>query len=116
MSVFERVGEFGTMMALGNRSRHVFALIMAENAIIGLVGAGLGAVLGIGLALAISAVGIPMPPPPNSDMAYIAHIRIVPTGVASAFLIGLVATAAAALLPGARVRSIPVVDALRQNI
>ena len=32
MSVFERVGEFGTMMALGNRSRRVFTLIIAENA------------------------------------------------------------------------------------
>ena len=30
MSVFERVGEFGTMMALGNRNRQVIQLIMAE--------------------------------------------------------------------------------------
>jgi putative ABC transport system permease protein len=116
MSVFERVGEFGTMMALGNRSARVFTLIIAENAIIGLIGATAGAILGIGLALAISAIGIPMPPPPNSDLGYTAHILVVPSVIASAFFIGLIATVAAALLPASRVRRIPVVDALRQSI
>ena len=116
MSVFERVGEFGTMMAVGNRSRRVFELIMAENAIIGLAGACLGVALGILLALLISAVGIDMPPPPNSDLSYVARIRVVPAVVAGAFAVGLVATVAAALIPAARVRRIPVVDALRQSI
>jgi putative ABC transport system permease protein len=116
MSVFERVGEFGTMMALGNRSSKVFALIIAENAIIGLTGATIGVVLGIGLALIISAIGIPMPPPPNADLSYIAHIRIMPSVVAGAFTVGLIATIIAAFLPAARVCRIPVVDALRENI
>jgi putative ABC transport system permease protein len=116
MTVFERVGEFGTMMALGNRSARVFQLIVAENAILGLIGAVAGVVLGIALALAISAVGIPMPPPPNSDMAYTGHILVVPSVVAGAFVVGLVATVAAALLPAARVHRIPVVDALRQSV
>lgn len=116
MSVFERVGEFGTMMALGNRSRRVFGLIMAENAIIGLTGAICGVLLGIILALIISAIGIPMPPPPNSDLTYTAHISIVPSVVAGAFAVGLIATTLAAIVPAMRVRHIPVVDALRQNI
>jgi putative ABC transport system permease protein len=116
MSVFERVGEFGTMMALGNRTRRVFQLIVIENVITGLAGATLGVLLGMLLALLISAIGIPMPPPPNSDMSYIAHIRVVPGVVAGAFAVGLVATIAASLIPAARVRRIPVVDALRQNI
>lgn len=116
MSVFERVGEFGTMMALGNRGTRVFALIIAENSIIGLAGAGIGVVLGVVLALVISAVGIDMPPPPNSDIPYTAHILIVPSVIAGAFLVGLIATVSAALLPAARVRRIPVVDALRQSV
>ena len=116
MSVFERVGEFGTMMALGNRGSRVFALIVAENAILGLAGAIGGILLGIILALAISAIGIPMPPPPNSDLGYTAHILIVPSVLAGAFFTGLIATLAAALLPARHVRGIPVVDALRQNV
>jgi putative ABC transport system permease protein len=116
MSVFERVGEFGTMMALGNRSRRIFGLIIAENSIIGLTGATAGVLLGILLALIISAIGIPMPPPPNSDLAYTARISIVPSVVIGAFAVGLIATILAAILPAMRVRHIPVVDALRQNI
>lgn len=116
MSIFERVGEFGTMMALGNRKRRVFSLIMAENTLIAVAGAGLGVILGMILALIISAIGIPMPPPPNADLSYIAHIRIVPSVIASAFLVGFIATIAAAILPAARVQRIPVVDALRENV
>ena len=46
MSIFERVGEFGTMMALGNRSSQVFRLIIVESILLGLVGASVG--LGLG--------------------------------------------------------------------
>lgn len=116
MSVFERVGEFGTMMALGNRSRRVIELIIMENAIVGLVGALSGVILGMLLALVISAIGIPMPPPPNADLTYVAHIRIVPTVVIGAFAVGLIATILAAFPPALRVRRIPIVDALRQSI
>lgn len=116
MSVFERVGEFGTMMALGNRGRRVFSLILAENAILGLAGAILGTLVGVTLALLLSSVGIPMPPPPNSDVGYTAHILVVPSVVAGAFVVGLFATTIAAILPAARVHRIPVVDALRQNV
>lgn len=116
MSIYERVGEFGTMMALGNRSGRVFTLILAENLIIGVLGATIGTLLGIVLATVISQVGIPMPPPPNSDLPYTARITLTPMVVTSAFAIGLFATVAAALLPALRIRRIPVVDALRQSI
>lgn len=116
MSVFERVGEFGTMMALGNRANRVFVLILAENTVIGAMGAATGVLLGVVLALAISAVGIPMPPPPNSDLGYTAHILVVPSVIAGAFVTGLAATVIAALLPAARVSRISVVDALRQSV
>lgn len=116
MSVFERVGEFGTMMALGNRNRRIFALILMENLIIGVTGSGLGVLAGVLLAWLISAIGIPMPPPPNADLGYVAQIQVVPSVLASAFTVGLVATVAAALLPARKVAHIPVIDALRQSI
>ncbi len=116
MSLFERIGEFGTMMALGNRRNHIAALVLAENLLIGLAGAAAGVVIGILLALLISAFGLPMPPPPNSNLSYVAHIRLVPGVIAGAFAVGLVATIAAALLPAVRIRRLPVVEALRQNV
>lgn len=115
-SVFERVAEFGTMMALGNRSRVVFRLILAENCLLGLAGAGLGVVLGVILALTISAIGIPMPPPPNSDLPYTGQIRLAPSVVAGAFVVGFLATVGAALMPTLKVRRLPIVDALRQAV
>lgn len=116
MSVFERVAEFGTMRALGNRSAMVFKLVLAESTLIGLAGATVGVLVAVALAMLISAIGIPMPPPPNSDMSYTAHIQIIPSVVLGGFAVGLVATVSAALLPAARVHRISVVDALRQSI
>ncbi|MXS85042.1 ABC transporter permease [Nitrosomonas sp. HPC101] len=116
MSIFERVGEFGTMMALGNRSSQVFQLIISENLLLGLIGGSLGVGVGILLALVISAIGVPMPPPPNADMGYTAHIQIVPSVLLLALIIGFTATVLAAILPARHVSRIPVVDALRQTI
>lgn len=115
MSAFERLGEFGTLQALGNTRRQVFGLILVENAFLGLIGATAGVLIGVALALAISAVGIPMPPPPNANVGYTAFIRVDGSTVVFAFLIGLAATALAAIFPAGRVSSTPVVDALRQS-
>ncbi len=116
MTVYERVAEFGTMRALGNRSTRVLALIMTESLLLGLIGAVIGVVLGVLLALAISAVGIPMPPPPNANVGYTAHVRVVPAIVASAFAVGVLAASLAALVPALRVSRMPVEEALRQSV
>ncbi len=115
MAVMERVGELGTMMALGNRRRFVFRLIVAESALLGLAGSLLGVGVGIAAAAIVSAVGIPMPPPPNADLGFTAGIEIVPREVLAAFAIGMAATVTASLLPAWRATRTPVVDALRQN-
>ena len=116
MSVFERVGEFGTMMSLGNRSNQVFRLILTESVLLGLLGTSIGIVLGVVLGLAISAVGIPMPPPPHASISYTARIQILPSTLFVSAIIGFLATVLAAVLPARRVSSTPIVDALRQNI
>jgi putative ABC transport system permease protein len=116
MSIMERAGEFGTMRALGNRGRRVFGTVLLESLLLGTLGAVVGTVIGVLLALAISAIGIPMPPPPNSNLGYTAHIRIIPSVVAGAFLVGLAATVLASVPPAIRVSRMPVVDALRQNV
>ncbi|MCC6610763.1 MAG: ABC transporter permease [Burkholderiales bacterium] len=116
MSLFERVGEFGTMRALGNRGRDLFLLVITEGAVLGIAGALLGTLVGIVLAIAISAIGIPMPPPPNANLGYTARILVVPSVVASAFLVGFAATVLGSVLPALRVSRMPVVAALRQNV
>jgi putative ABC transport system permease protein len=116
MGVFERVSEFGTMLALGDRSSHVFGLIVTENVLLGLIGSTLGTLLGIALAIQISAVGIPMPPPPNADLGYTSRILVVPAYIALAFATGLIATTLASLAPARRVSRMDIAEALRQGI
>jgi len=58
MSVFERVREFGVMMALGTRPRQVVRLVMQESAVLALVGAVVGAVLGSASTILFAYTGI----------------------------------------------------------
>jgi putative ABC transport system permease protein len=116
MSVFERLGEFGTMMSLGDRRRRVYRLILTESILLGVIGSLIGLVTGVLLALGISAIGIPMPPPPASNVGYTAEIMIVPVTLLLAFTVGVTATVVAALWPARRVSRTPVIEALRANV
>lgn len=116
MVVYERTGEFGTLLALGMKRRQIFRLVLLENTLLGLVGGVLGVAAGLALAATISAIGLPMPPPPGSNAAYTASIRIVPWILALAAVTGAAAATFAALLPGRRASRLVVVDALRHNI
>jgi len=116
MSVLERLGEFGTMRALGHRRTDVFRLVLVENALLGAVGAACGVLIGIAAALVISAAGIPMPPPPNSNVGYTARVQLMPDVVIGAFCIGWLATMLAAILPAWRVSRVPITEALQENV
>ena len=116
MGVFERMSEFGTMRALGNRSGHVLRLILTECLLLGAVGALVGVLAGVALAEFISFIGVPMPPPPNSNVGYTAEIRLRPDLVAQAFAIGVVATFLSGVIPALRARRVAIVDALRAAV
>jgi len=116
MNVHERAAEFGTMMACGARRAEIFRLIITESALLGLLGAVLGVVAGNLLALLISAIGIPMPPPPNSDLDYIALIRLGWSITLVSGLLGVLAPAVAALRPALRASRADIAESLRQAI
>lgn len=116
MGVFERMSEFGTMRALGNRSRFVFALILGECLLLGIAGAAVGVIAGAIIALGASAIGIPMPPPPNSNVGYTAQIHVLPAVVMQALTVGVLATVLSGVLPALRARRVGIVDALRSAI
>lgn len=116
MVVYERTGEFGTLLALGLKRLDIMKMVLIENALLGVMGGVLGIGLGMLVALIVSAVGLPMPPPPGSNAAYTASIRIVPMLLITAALTGAAAAALAAILPGRRASRLPIVNALRHNI
>ena len=115
MTLHERVAELGTMLALGRRKKDVFLQLVIEYALLGLVGAALGTLVGVLLAAIISTIGIPMPPTPNSEKPFTARISVEWRSVCYAFAVGFGATVLAVLWPAWRAQRVPVAEALRQS-
>jgi len=116
MTLFERTREFGTLLALGDEPRRVFALVMTESVLLGIFGATFGMIFGCLAAWAISTIGIAMPPPPNSNLGYTALIRLDPASVLTAGAIGFFATFLASIFPAHRAGNLEIVDALRHGV
>ena len=113
MSVMERVGEIGTMMALGTRRSGILTLFLLEGLILGVVGVLIGLVAGSLLAMVLSAVGIPMPPGPGMSWGYEAGILLSAKSLLTAAGIALLTTLAASLYPSWKASRLEIVDALR---
>jgi putative ABC transport system permease protein len=116
MSVIERTGEIGTLLAIGSRRSRILRQFATEGVLLGLAGAVLGVVIGVALAYVISAVGIPMPPPPGMEHGYTGEIRLTAFVLITPFLIALVTTALAGVYPAWRASRLKIVDALRHNV
>lgn len=58
MSIFERVREFGVMMALGVKPRQIVRLVVEEALVLGLIGVTIGSLLGSAATLYFARVGI----------------------------------------------------------
>ncbi|MBX7098259.1 MAG: FtsX-like permease family protein [Myxococcaceae bacterium] len=112
MTVFERVREIGTLLAVGVRRAQVLALFMLEAAVLGSLAALAGAVIGRTALALIAAKGIPMELPGTSG-----HSMLEPT-VSVRFVVGSVLVAClgavlASAWPAWRASRQNPVDALR---
>ncbi|WKF84980.1 ABC transporter ATP-binding protein/permease [Lacticaseibacillus pantheris] len=104
MSVSERTKEIGILRALGESRRDIRRLFTSESLFIGL----LAAVLGTGMAFGIGALL-------NSALYQVAHftmISIAPGNVVFAFIMAIVISFLAALLPARRASRLNPIDAL----
>jgi len=115
MSVMERTTEIGTSLAIGLRNSEVMRLFLVEGILIGIAGGFFGVVLGFGLAEAISAIGIPMPPPPGMARGYTGQILVSASLAIDAFLLAMITTLVASVMPAWRASQMNIVDALRCN-
>ena len=115
MTVLERTGEIGTLMAIGLKRRKILQLFVTEGLMLGIIGGLSGAVVGTALALIISAVGIPMPPPPGMETGYTGEIMVTMPLVAGTLLLAVLTTLSGSLYPAWKASSLKIVDALRYN-
>lgn len=115
MSVLERTGEIGTLMAIGHKRRNILQLFVSEGLLLGIIGGLLGGGMGVALAVIISAVGIPMPPPPGMDVEFTGEIMVTWSLTTGALALAVITTLLGSLYPAWRASRLEIVDALRHN-
>jgi putative ABC transport system permease protein len=116
MAVLERIGEIGTLMALGTQRRGILKLFLVEGIILGLWGGVAGCLFGSAAAWVISAIGIHMPTPPGTTINWIAHIAVTPRILGSAFCMAIATSLISSVLPALKASRLDVAEALRHNI
>ena len=113
MSIMERRAELATLRALGLRRGAIGRLLVLEAAVTGLLGALLGVVLGAVIARVVTAIGIPFPSPPGSTRPFLGGVDFVPAIALSSFLLSVLSTLAASLIPVLRATRKPIAETLR---
>ena len=113
MSVYERVREIGTMMAVGVRRRQVVALFLAEAGALGLGGALAGGALGLSVVRWLGARGMHFKVPGGEPM--VIHPTVTAAFVGIAIAAAVVGALLAALYPAWKASRLKPVDALRAN-
>lgn len=112
MSVFERVREFGTLLAIGTSRSQLAALVLLEALWLALLGALAGSALGLGLVGIINLLDLQMPPPPAAVDPIDLALTVVPSDFALSTLFMAVILVLAAVPPVMRVLRLKIVDAI----
>jgi putative ABC transport system permease protein len=119
MSVLERTGEIGVMRAMGMSRPRALGLFLVESIFIGLLGSALGVLLGSAGAWYLETYGVTLGEDVVAKMGSSFPIKATVyadlslSTVATAVLLGIVASVLGALLPALRASSIQPVLAMR---
>lgn len=113
MTVYERVREIGTMMAVGVRRRQVMVMFLVEAAVLGLAGSVVGAAIAFGWVRWLAATGVMFRPPGGEPMKVVPFVE--PRFLVAAVVLAGVATVLAGLLPAWKASRLSPVEALRSN-
>ncbi|PFG35220.1 ABC transporter permease [Sanguibacter antarcticus] len=109
MTVRQRQREFALLRAVGASPFQVFASILIQAAVVGLLGGVLGIAGGLGLVTGIKALFARM----GMDLS--GEIPLTTTMVVLSLLVGLVVSVASAALPARRAALVPPVEAMRDE-
>jgi len=115
MSVLERTGEIGTLMAIGLTRSRIMLLFVTEGFMLGIFGGLSGVAVGTALAIGLSTVGIPMPPPPGMETGYTGEIMVTWPLLLGTLLLAVLTALLGSLYPAWKASKMKIVDALRYN-
>ena len=110
MSVRQRVREFALLRALGASPVQVFAVVVGQAAVVGLVGSALGVLAGLGL-VSLLRVGFE-----QMGMDLVGDIPVDPTSVVLCLVLGTLVSAVAAAVPARRAALVAPVEAMRGEV
>jgi putative ABC transport system permease protein len=114
MNVMERTNEIGTIRAMGVRRSGIRLQFVIEGAVIGAIGATLGALIAFGIAALVNQMGLTWVPPGNSSPApFRIDVLGHPGLIAGTWLALTLIAVSAAFLPANRAARLSIVDALR---
>lgn len=114
MNVMERTNEIGTIRAMGVRRGGVRMQFIVEGALVGAVGATMGALVAFAAAALVNHAGLSWVPPGNSGaVPFRIDVLGNPSLVAGTWIVLTLVAMAAALIPANRAARLSVVDALR---
>jgi putative ABC transport system permease protein len=111
ISFLERSREIGTLRAFGTSRERIFVSFLLEGAFLGLIGAGLGAVISVVLAMIFNAVGFTWTPP-GAAIPQAIQLALTPSVIGVPILVVLISTAMSSLFPSWRNARVEIVKAL----
>jgi putative ABC transport system permease protein len=116
ISLLERVGEFGTLRAIGTYRTEISSMIFTEA----FLQAAIGTLVGVGFSIfAINVLlvkGVVMPPPPLMSIPFHVKFSVPWHGVGVTSLLCILVSASAGIFPALRVSRMNIVEALGRNV
>ncbi len=112
MTVFERVQEIGTLMALGTSRLRILTLFLLEGLFMGILGGGAAVALAWTFSTLINGAKIQVPPPPGTTSGFPIHIQQLPEVFVGVFVLAVIMMVLGAALPALRGSRLKIVDAL----
>ena len=116
MGLFERMGEFGTLRAVGTHRTSIALMIFFESVLQASLGSLLGLLGGVVVIQFFLQQGITMPPPPMMSVPF--HVEFVMPWLQIPAILGvcILVCGGAGIYPAIKIARIRIVDALGRNL
>lgn len=114
MSVFERVREVGTLMAMGMRGHQVVTMFIFEALTLGVIGAAAGAVAGMAIVALLNRAGLQMAPP-GATIKMVLLVVLPQIYPLKAMGIAVLSALLAAVYPAWQASKLKPIDAIRNH-
>lgn len=116
ITLMERIGEFGTMRAIGTKRSEIISMILVEGLMQAVFGTAMGVLMGVGIIQILLAGGISMPPPMLMTTPFQVTFAIPWIGVAITSGLCILIAGGSGVWPAIKMSKINIVQALGRNV